>query len=198
MSGPASGLEGLRPDDGDLSEMIVAAQTVLASGLPHVAITAPEAVSILLELQKLRRNTVIAKSEMSAFTSSLEGLREELAEAIVNNEADLFIGKWPATVASQSAVEALLLRIATLAEQLEGSAPRPRWRPISEAPKDGSSMLLAKIVGHPDHPSALWWATRGHWSEKWKNWNDGLEPSGLADPTHFLPLSDILMPESRS
>lgn len=63
------------------------------------------------------------------------------------------------------------------------------WQPIETAPKDGTKVLLGKIVGHPDHETALWWAVRGYWSERWKNWNDGVEPSGLAGPTHWMPLS---------
>lgn len=75
---------------------------------------------------------------------------------------------------------------------------RAKWLPIAEAKKDGTKYLLAKIVGHPAHPTALWWAVIGHWSSKWNNWNDGIEPSGLADPTHFLPLNMIEMPEAQS
>lgn len=62
------------------------------------------------------------------------------------------------------------------------------WRNIVTAPRDGTRVLLGKIVGHPDHPTALWWATMGHWSAKWNNWNDGIEPCGLADPTHWMPM----------
>lgn len=62
------------------------------------------------------------------------------------------------------------------------------WRSIETAPKDGTRILLGKIVGHPDHPTALWWATMGYWSDRWNNWNDGIEPSGLADPTHWMHL----------
>lgn len=64
----------------------------------------------------------------------------------------------------------------------------PEWRPIETAPKDGTRVLLAKFVGHPVHPTALWWATLGHWSAKWNNWNDNVEPAGLAGPTHWMPL----------
>lgn len=64
------------------------------------------------------------------------------------------------------------------------------WRVIDEkTPRDGTRILLAKIVGHPDHETALWWATIGHWSSKWSNWNDGIEPAGLVPPTHWLPVS---------
>ena len=62
------------------------------------------------------------------------------------------------------------------------------WQPITSAPKDGTKILLGKIVGHPDHPTALWWATSGYWSAKWHNWNDGIEPAGLAGPTHWALL----------
>jgi hypothetical protein len=88
--------------------------------------------------------------------------------------------------------------ISLLARQLlrsiERSAPAHGWRDISTAPKDGSRIMLAKIVGHPDHPTALWWAVSGRWSDKWKNWNDGVEPSGLAGPTHWMPLPKIAAP----
>lgn len=62
----------------------------------------------------------------------------------------------------------------------------PEWRPIETAPKDGTRLLLAKFAGHPDHESCLWWCVTGHWSSKWKNWNDGIEPCGLADPSHWM------------
>lgn len=68
----------------------------------------------------------------------------------------------------------------------EARAMGPEWRPIETAKKDGSWMLLAKIVGHPAHPMSLWWVCCGHWSARWNNWNDGIEPSGLSDPTHYL------------
>lgn len=59
------------------------------------------------------------------------------------------------------------------------------WRHISVAPRDGTRLLLAKIVD-----GRLWWATTGHWSAEWRNWNDGVEPSGLADPNFFLPIDE--------
>lgn len=63
-----------------------------------------------------------------------------------------------------------------------------QWRPISEAPRDGSWFISSKWVGHPDHPTAMWWLVKTQWSEKWNKFWDGLEPSGLASPTHFMPL----------
>jgi hypothetical protein len=70
------------------------------------------------------------------------------------------------------------------------------WRSIETAPRDGTKILLAKIVGHPDHDTALWWVARGSWSSKWKNWNDGVEPCGLAGPTHWLPVNAYGIPLS--
>lgn len=75
-------------------------------------------------------------------------------------------------------------------ERLSDEQLAVAWRVIDETtPRDGTRILLAKIVGHPDHETALWWATIGHWSSKWNNWNDGIEPAGLASPTHWLPIS---------
>lgn len=80
------------------------------------------------------------------------------------------------------------------------NAPQPPnlspWQSIESAPKDGAKMLLAKIApvkGLPDfniEPKApyIWWATSGFWSEQYKNWNDGFEPTGLAKPNYWMPL----------
>lgn len=67
--------------------------------------------------------------------------------------------------------------------------PAVAWQTIDTAPKDGTKILLAKIVGHSDHDTALWWAVLGFWSDRWQNWNDGFEPCGLAGPTHWAPIS---------
>lgn len=60
------------------------------------------------------------------------------------------------------------------------------WQPIETAPTDGRKLFLAKIVGHIDHPTAIWWVCQGFWSDKWHNWNDGIEPAGLSGPTHWM------------
>jgi hypothetical protein len=70
------------------------------------------------------------------------------------------------------------------------------WQPIETAPKDGTRILLAKIgatnavpgLGIKAREPHVWWACTGHWSEKWKNWNDGIEPCGLAGPNYWHPL----------
>jgi len=72
------------------------------------------------------------------------------------------------------------------------------WQPIAEAKRDGTKYILAKFdwttgsILDPfgDYPKwHMWWAASGHWSDKWKNWNDGLEPTGLAGPTHFQEIA---------
>lgn len=83
-----------------------------------------------------------------------------------------------------------------------------KWLPIEDAPKDGTIIILARFgwwrdsKGHDpgsiewrdavwdtsNRVYGLWWARSGFWSEKWKNWNDGIEPSGLNSPTHHMPL----------
>ncbi len=72
-------------------------------------------------------------------------------------------------------------------------SPADGWRTIKSAPKD-RRILLGKIVGHPAHPTALWWAVLGNWSTQWNNWSDGIEPSGLADPTHWAEPPAIPLP----
>jgi len=88
------------------------------------------------------------------------------------------------------------------------SALQPAWRDVESAPKDGSKILLAKygwsndagdavqgsdewkrrILDQTRRKYGLWWCVAGHWSARWNNWNDGVEPSGLAGPTHWMPL----------
>lgn len=74
-------------------------------------------------------------------------------------------------------------QVATLRTSLTGG-----WRPICEAPKDETRILLGKFVGHPDHATSCWWVIAGRWSLKWKNWSDGVEPCGLAGPTHWMEI----------
>ena len=83
------------------------------------------------------------------------------------------------------------------------AALNPDWQPIETAPKDGSRMLLAKFgwalvapitafsaeTGPKEH--RLWWGVVGFWSDLWLNWNDGVEPSGLAGPTHWMPIPSL-------
>jgi hypothetical protein len=70
------------------------------------------------------------------------------------------------------------------------------WFPIATAPKDGSKIILAKIVGHPAHVTAFWWAASGSWSAKYERWWDGVEPCGFAGPSHWMQIPlPLPMPE---
>ena len=95
-------------------------------------------------------------------------------------------------------------------------AEEAKWLPIDSAPKDGTQLILARFqwlwdTGDAETGSALWrarifggegatrkyhrcWVTGGFWSSKWNNWNDGIEPSGLSNPTHFLPMPVDALP----
>jgi len=72
------------------------------------------------------------------------------------------------------------------------------WQPIENAPKDGTKILLGRIMATagipefnmPEREPHIWWAIYGFWAKRYNNWNDGVEPSGLAEPTHWMPLPD--------
>lgn len=82
----------------------------------------------------------------------------------------------PCVPVDANEIERLRARVAELEAAQE-------WRPIESAPRDGSRMLLALCdSGH------VYWCVSGVWSKRFKNWNDGMEPAGLADPTHWMPL----------
>lgn len=72
------------------------------------------------------------------------------------------------------------------------------WIPIESAPKDGTRIILARIgateaapeFGIEYAPPHVWWCCSGAWSSKYRNWNDGVEPCGLASPSHWMPLPE--------
>lgn len=78
------------------------------------------------------------------------------------------------------------------------------WQTINTAPKDRSILLarfgwsIIDLKADWDDPEnkewRLFWAVRGHWSERFNNWNDGVEPSGLASPSHWLDLPQDALP----
>src|SRR5690606_29107602 len=45
-----------------------------------------------------------------------------------------------------------------------------KWRDIKSAPKDGTRVLLAKIVGDPRDQRSLLWAVAGYWVEGDEVW----------------------------
>ena len=89
------------------------------------------------------------------------------------------------------------------AQELAREVNKFQWRDIKTAPKDGSKILLAKYGWYSVAPLTpfpaetapkefgLWWAVAGFWSDRWGNWNDGVEPSGLAKPTHWMPIPEL-------
>ena len=111
------------------------------------------------------------------------------------------------SVACDELSDAMQTIYATLTELTELRAAMT-WQPIETAPKDGTKILLSKFGYHNDagdepvgteewsrrvwdntrRKFSLWWCVAGHWSVQWNNWNDGVEPSGLAGPTHWMPL----------
>jgi len=75
-------------------------------------------------------------------------------------------------------------------------------KPISTAPKDGRWIICMrignfnyldrktwKIIKNP--APRMWWITKGQWSDKYMKFWDGIEPSGLADITHWMEIPDL-------
>lgn len=82
------------------------------------------------------------------------------------------------------------------------------WQPIETAPKDGTRIICAAI-GHSDtwvrlesgghslqsNPTLrVWWASSGSWSEKFNKFYDGVEPSGFANISHWMPMPSCPKP----
>lgn len=54
------------------------------------------------------------------------------------------------------------------------------WRDIENAPKESRQILVARII-----EGEVYWACTARWSEQYQCWFDGIEPGGLAGPTHW-------------
>jgi hypothetical protein len=96
------------------------------------------------------------------------------------------------------------------------------WQDISTAPKDGSKVILAKIIpASEDREASVWWACMGHWRDETplsesdfstarypaffsaaitsvKNrrsagWTDGMD--NLGAPTHWMPVPEPASPQ---
>lgn len=55
------------------------------------------------------------------------------------------------------------------------------WQSIETAPKEARQILVARIIDNE-----VYWACTARWSEQYKCWFDGIEPGGLAGPTHWM------------
>lgn len=92
-------------------------------------------------------------------------------------------------------------RIAGEIDSLRYELAKQRWQPIETAPKDGTVIICAAI-GHSnrfdgdtmevieDQTPRVWWASSGWWSDKYGRFWDGLEPSGFASLSHWMPLPE--------
>ena len=58
-----------------------------------------------------------------------------------------------------------------------------RWRSLESAPKDGEWFEIGTWVD-----GRCWWLCKAQWSSRWARWWDGIEPCGLASPTHWRPI----------
>ena len=122
-----------------------------------------------------------ARAAITSHIASLRGDAGELVERLHARAKLIGTGNRPTQFLMNEAATALAL------------LDEP-WQDIASAKKNGTRYLLAKIIGnplnYPDDPTkVIWWACIGCWSNQWHNWNDGIEPSGLAGPTHYLPLN---------
>lgn len=70
------------------------------------------------------------------------------------------------------------------------AAQGQEWRPIAEAPRDGTWIIVSQWNTEEARFTRMFWATRAQWTEKWSTprWWDGIEPSGLVPPTHWMPI----------
>ena len=78
--------------------------------------------------------------------------------------------------------------ISRLRAALRASSPSEPWRPISEAPKDGTVILVGGAgwcaVGHCGDEDGRWWTTHPCLIGV----RPGLATNGAEDPTHWQPL----------
>lgn len=116
---------------------------------------------------------------MTTITRTFDDAEWQLVPRITTREMDIGIS-WGGYTTQEKWTAAL------------AAAPQPPeegWLDISTAPKDGTRILLARCgLNEAGEDFGIWWACAGSWSARWKNWNDGIEPCGLADPNYWMPL----------
>ena len=70
------------------------------------------------------------------------------------------------------------------------------WRGIESAPRDGTRLILSRWNTEEVPFTRMFWASHGEWSDRWQKWWDGIEPCGLASPTHFMLVTPPPAPSS--
>lgn len=112
----------------------------------------------------------------------------EAREALESVSLALPVTQWARTI---DAIGNTLARIDTAL-----SAPEPqRWRPIDEAPKDGTLLRLfaESLIDEDFNPSG---SAEGHWCDDvgWQAalWNDGADEfyTAVIYPSHFMTLPE--------
>ena len=76
-----------------------------------------------------------------------------------------------------------------------------QWQPIETAPRDGTRIILAKIIpADEDREAGVWWVCGGRWQtehilsgtggkiRRQAQWTDGVD--NLGEPTHWMPLPE--------
>ncbi len=70
----------------------------------------------------------------------------------------------------------------------EAAAQGQEWRDIESAPRDGTWIVVSQWNREEVRFTRMFWASIAQWTERWSTprWWDGVEPSGLAEPTHWM------------
>ncbi len=105
-------------------------------------------------------------------------INKELSERIEARIAGLLIPP----VTSLEREHAADLRALFLAAQGQ------EWRDIESAPRDGTWIVVSQWNREEVRFTRMFWASIAQWTERWSTprWWDGVEPSGLAEPTHWM------------
>jgi hypothetical protein len=80
-----------------------------------------------------------------------------------------------------------LIAAGPAAEITETMAEKAVWQTIESAPRD-RLRILSRWSTEDEPLTRMFWASHGEWSARWGRWRGRVEPSGLADPTHWMPI----------
>lgn len=139
-----------------------------------------------------------------------------MTKPATKREIDAILARRPALDDKPTRVDKILHALKIAAERVEearapldamGNGTMSEWQPIGTAPKTKRRIWLAHFGWSSMTPRTafsaetdekvyeLWWAVSGFWSDRWNNWNDGVEPCGLASPTHWAHMPLLAPPE---